>query len=215
MTLATYAHIAITEAEAFLDLLNANFDDEGGRLFRGVSDSEKHELVPTALRTDRPAFDGLAATNQEQLEKEGRAALRFYDAAYFQGLEIPHWPQVRDVMDRFRQHPPVQWPGSPRRRTTSWRSLNTTGPDSRTRLDPRTRWSRMSLRRGSEGHRRWPSGSWTSAYDLPKAGLGFGLPTRIAVPYDADRNAHAQRGVFTLQQSIAEQDMSKEPSVRR
>lgn len=193
-----HSTIPLTTADEFIQYLAGTSEDER-YLFRGLTSSE-YDLVPTALRISSPfPFGKELTTNQDQVAHEARVTLNFFDAVYYQGLTIPRWTDVAGLMNEIRSgQSPQLWPrdelheflaiaqhhGIPTR-LLDWtldpmvaayfaaRESKATSPLMAVWIaDRRADWS------GHPGYSR--------------------ILAPIVVPYDINRNAHAQRGVFTL-----------------
>lgn len=188
----------------------AAFPNENRYLFRGVSDAE-HDLVPSALRTqpeDRLAFAQVYSGNEMQVAAEARAALHFFDSADYQGLAIPNWDAVHGEMEFIRRH------GHPRQ-GGSWNSKGWPSEEILpflalaqhhgipTRLldwslDPMVAayFSASACEKSNSRVAVWILDLHAHWHFIDRE-----LPseiTTIRVPYDVNRNAHAQRGVFTI-----------------
>ncbi len=210
ITSETYQDLHWETADEFVTAL-LGLGEIDAQLFRGVASAD-YELIPTALRTNPLPFVRMFETNVEQIRAELRVLRRFHRAAYAQGLTIPG-PGVREFFDRARFNEDKvyngSWPPSElhefmaiaQHHGVPTRLLDWT-------TDPMVAAYFAARACGEE---RAPDGDLISeriavwAYNpafkdpellLPHARMP--LPQPIHVPYDLNRNAHAQRGVFTL-----------------
>jgi len=208
--------VALNNAKEFIEYLVDDGGDPDRHLFRGVPSSD-YDLVPTALRISGPLpFGAILKTNREQIEREARIALHFFNSVHFQGLTIPGWNDVQRIMEGIRtQAIPANWPPDElfqflaiaQHHGIPTRFLDWT-------LDPMVAayFAACDLENQSPLVAVW-------ILDL-RAAWNFGGPPfpqmllhPITVPYDVNRNAHAQRGVFTPQLPILSDQVapSREP----
>jgi FRG domain len=198
--------VSLRHAHDFIEYLAADYA-EGRRIFRGVSSAE-YELLPSALRRGPiPPFKTLASTNKDQITLEARAAIDFYDAVYYQGLTIPRWNDVAEIFDIVRFHlsksvwtdrlPPA-WPhpslneflAIAQHHGVAARLLDWT-------LDPMVAsyFSAWDLERSSDLIAVWVVDLGADWHFRQMKHHPLNL---VFVPYDVNKNAHAQRGVFTM-----------------
>ena len=195
-----------TTAAEFIDYLNAEHADR--LIYRGTK-CETFKLIPNALR--KPA-----ATTKEQVAREAKDLVRFYDATYEQGLTIPSWPAVSATIEELRRgayRGPANWP--PHHLHEFIALAQHHGLETRV-LD----WTRDPMVAAYFAARPappTPSGFvavWIfdqTAYDDVPSLSGNRVSSFITVPYDVNPNARAQHGVFTLHEPPSEFDSSKPP----
>jgi len=208
--------VALGGAKEFLEYLVDDARETDRYLFRGVARSD-YDLLPTALRTAGPLpFGAILKSNREQIEQEARVALHFFDAVHFQGLTIPGWSEVRRIMEAIRNHElPRTWPPDEileflaiaQHHGIPTRLLDWT-------LDPMVAayFAACDLAADSPLVAVWILDRRASWSFVGPPGLWQGLLHPIVVPYDLNRNAHAQQGVFTPQIQLSSVDHAGAPS---
>jgi hypothetical protein len=198
-------------AREFLDRLDSLGDNY---LFRGVSDSD-FPLLPSALRDHPRAFGKVPATNREQVECEARAALNFYDAAYRQGLTIPNRDQLKDIDETGREK--GQWDQWKPHAMTEFLAL-AQHYDVPTRLLDWTYdafvaayFAVCNLCAKSEFVAVWTYDFRAAEKSAPTLYIPPFMPPGprpVFIPYDLNKNAHAQQGAFTSWQEVRSDDKS-------
>jgi len=210
----TFATIPILKAAEFIERLTTFEEDR--HLFRGVARAE-YDLVPSALRAEGEhlPFGAVLNTKKEQVEAEAAILLAFYESVYFQGLTIPNWIDVRGSMEWIKKGDPSNvWPppGSyeflaiAQHHGIPTRLLDWT-------LDPMVAayFAANDAERTTAEAAVWVFD--TRAYEPIQ--VYDRTTTPITIPYDVNRNAHAQRGVFTLVSEIEWQRSPGDPPSRR